>query len=179
MYDPKKLTPSTVRSYDIKANQLDDSYYSPCASVFTLQAHLLAYESLPDFRSDIFDELIARTHTDLIAVMEGTDPLGYCRQNDLKEEGVTALLAANITKVFEQYCQCAATDSSATDDVRHRAMILHQSALNVGEKGGDVDIGLYYRFLSDDEYVHKGRRMLFPFLFVEFTKERTRPIEQK
>lgn len=170
------VSQSSVKSDDIKAHQLDNSYYSPCSNAFVLMAHMLAFGTLPDASCNRLRELISCTHSDLIAAMNGSDPLGYCSQKHLKEEGITALLTANMYKCFMAYCQCH--DLSA--DFADRVSIMHQSILATKAGKGDMDIALFYRFWNTDHgFIHQGFKVLYPLLFIEFTKTSTKSVDKK
>jgi hypothetical protein len=175
LYEPS-ATPSSVKSEDIQVNQLDDAYYSPCANAFTLIAHRLAYETLPNIQSARLIGQIKTTSSDLKVAMTGGDPLGYCSQKHLKEEGITSLLTANISKCFSGYCR----QLELGDEIEDRVSIMHQSILKTTAGRGDIDISLFYRFLqTDKEFVHSGLAALFPLMFIEFTKTTTKTVDKK
>eukprot|EP01039_Chlorochromonas_danica_P003747 gene3747-4096_t len=175
LYEPS-VAPSSVKSEDIKDNQLDDAYYSPCANIFSLIAHRLAYQILPNVQSDRLMDQIKMTLSDLKVAMVGSDPLGYCSQKHMKEEGITSLFAANISRCFSEFCRLKGLGKEMED----RVSIMHQSMLNTKAGKGGMDIGLFYRFLqTDKEFVHRGSTALFPLLFIEFTKTATMSIDKK
>jgi hypothetical protein len=175
LYVPS-ISPSSVKSEDIKTNQLDDTYYSPCANSFVMVAHSLAFESLPNIQSHRLIKQIDCTYADLMSAMTGIEPLGYCSQKHLKEEGITALLTANITKCFSEYCRCQKLDIEIDD----RVSIMHKSILTTKAGKGDMDIALFYRFFqTDGHFVHSGFKALFPLLFIEFTKTTTKSVDKK
>jgi hypothetical protein len=165
----------------VEDNWLDDDYHSPCANLFTLTVHKLALEELPNLSSRL-DRQISRTHSDLMAAMNGSDPFGYCSQPSLKEEGVTALLVSNISKCFAEYCHCLQIE----EDVVDRVSIMHQGVVvtSLDERGkrrtADIDISMFYRFLhTDKNSIRSCFEMLFPLCFVEFTKESTKSVNGK
>jgi hypothetical protein len=181
LYVPNKPL-SSIESADIKGNQLDDTYYSPCANPFILIAHCLVYGPLSNIRSPRFTELVATTLSDLLAALSGSEPLGYCSHERRKrrwkgEGGITALFTANITKCFTEYCCCKGLNSKIAD----RVSIIHRGYLSPDSgRGGDVDIAMFYRFLEADEgFVHNGLKILFPLLFIEFAEAATTTIEDK
>ena len=74
----------------------------------------------------------------------GAENVGYCSQKRIKKEGITALLASNISKCFFEYC-CNDTT------LQNRVVIMHQNYLkNKNMKDGSVDVSLFYRFESTD-----------------------------
>jgi hypothetical protein len=167
-----KDAPSSVKSDTIKENQLDDKYYSPCANTFMLTAHILAFKDLPPPQSSQLREQFNQTYSDLTAAMESSETLGYCSQV-LREEGVTALFAANISKCFHTFCS-----EKGNSETEKRVSIMHQSGLEIPGKGTscEMDISLFYRFIQSDIFKSDA---LFPFLFFEFTKTKTKSIEEK
>lgn len=116
------------------------------------------------------------TIVDLHASMSGSEPLGYCSQQRLFEEGVSALLTDNISKCFSEYCRCMQLQNTFAD----RVSIMHQSGLKSTSRKAEVDISLFYRFLPSDPFMNReGYRTLFPLLFMEFTKTASKSIDQK
>lgn len=175
LYEPT-IPPSRITISDIKKNQLDDRYYSPCANTFTLVAHRLAYENLPRAQSSRLTDLIEMTLSDMEAAVSGSDPLGYCSQRDLDEESITALLTANISLCFSEYCRCR----NVGNDVEDRVSIMNQSTMMTKAGKASMDISLFYRFLKTDEmFVHRGCAALFPLLFMTFTTTANSTIEEK
>jgi len=167
LYEPSS-PPSRIKSVDIKENQFDDTYYSPCGNTFILIAHCLAFQTLEKIKSDKLCDQIETTYLDLKAAISGKEPNGYCSQNNLKEGGVTALLTANISKCFLEFCRY-----HHRDKIEERVSIMHQSTVG----NGDMDIGLFYRFFPKDENVNF--KSLFPFVFIEFMKTSNKGIESK
>ena len=160
------MAPSSIKSADIKINQLDDTYYSPCANTFTLKANCLAFETLQKIGSTQLNSLIDITLSDLTAAMTGDDKLGYCSQH-LREEGITSLLSSNISKCFTEYCQNLSLD----EEIRTRVSIMHQCILNTEAGKGEMDIAMFYQFHEADvDFVHQPCEALFPLMFIEFTK---------
>jgi hypothetical protein len=141
-----------------------------------LIAHVLAYEVLPNVQSGRLIDQIEMTFSDLKVAMSGSDPLGYCHQKHLKEEGITSLLTANISRCFSEYCRCM----KLGNEIEDRVSIMHQSILSTKAGKGDMDISLFYRFLQTDKnFVHRGCTALFPLLFIEFTKTATKSVDKK
>lgn len=141
-------------------------------------AHRLAYEIPPHDRLSVrLGHQIEMLLSDLKVAMSGSDLLGYCSQKRLREEGITALLTANISRCFSEYCRCMGHGNEIED----RVSIMHQSTLRRPNVNWFVDISLFYRFLTTDKgFVHSHRAALFPLLFIEFTKTSTsKPIDKK
>ena len=138
-------------------------------------AHCLAFETIPDIRPQKLRRQLDRTFTDLQTSMFQPEPLGYCSQH-LNEEGVTALLTANISKCFFEYCRCR----NVEDRMYEHVSIMHQSVLNTAAGRGELDMSLFYRFDETDEgFVHNRYKVLFPLLFMEFTKTSYKSIPNK
>jgi len=127
LYEPSS-PPSRIKSVDIKENQFDDTYYSPCGNTFILIAHCLAFQTLEKIKSDKLCDQIETTYLDLKAAISGKEPNGYCSQNNLKEGGVTALLTANISKCFLEFCRY-----HHRDKIEERVSIMHQSTVGKGD----------------------------------------------
>lgn len=83
--------------------------------------------------------------------MLGSEPYGYCSQERLFEEGVSALLTANISKCFSEYCHYLQLQNTFAD----RVSIMHQSGLKSASRKAEVDISLYYRFLPSDPFMNR------------------------
>ena len=58
-------------------------------------------------------------------------------------------------------------------NIEDRVTIMHQCAvIKTKSEGGYIDISLFYRFLkTEKEFVHRGHKVLFPLVFIEFTKQ--------
>ena len=177
--------PSSVKSEDIKRDTLDENYYSPCANSFFLEAHFLAFQILPNIQSSRFTiQVNIMLYSELMMMMtvlsQGYESLGYLRQVSFREEGVTALLTANISKCFDEYCRL----KGLSQDFIDRAVIMHQSTVTTSSRkrccGGIIDIALFLRsYQSDTDFAYSPSKTLFPLLFIEFTKTSTKTVEEK
>eukprot|EP01031_Cornospumella_fuschlensis_P050655 gene50655-61959_t len=98
--------------------------------------------------------------------MDGRHKVGYCGQQGLPEQGVSALLTANLSKCFGEYCRCENMDTTIED----RTSILHQSCLTSASAGGaSADIALYFRFVqAEADAVFAGLGALIPVAFITF-----------
>ena len=133
LYEPS-VSLSCVKSEDIKLNQLDEDYYSPCANSFVLLVNCYAYQPLPKVESIRLRDLINTTFSDLQVAMTGSEPLGYCSQKHLKEEGITSLLTSNVSKCFLEYCRCL----KLGDEIEDRVSIMHKSYVHTKAGKGDI-----------------------------------------
>lgn len=85
------------------------------------------------------------------------------------------MLTANISRCFSEYCRCL----SLGNEMEDRVSIMHQSYLRVKGCQGNLDISLFYRFLPDDDNFVHNCTVLFPLLFIEFTKTATKTVDKK
>lgn len=179
LYIPS-VPPSSVTSDIINANQRDCSLYSPCSNSFVAVATCLAYEQLaPQQQEDDakMDKLVGTLMDDISAAFDPSHSMGYCSQRRMKEEGITALLTANLEKCYSQYC--SQQESSSLPLQSERTYFMHQCTTTEGIKG-NIDIGLFYRFEeTDTSFFQKGSRVLYPMGFIEFTKTSTKQISEK
>jgi len=167
LYKPT-LSASSISYVEIEKFQLDDKYYSPCANTFILIANCLAFGTLENIQGTRLMASINANFLDFKMVLKGHELYGYCSQKKIKENGVTALLTANISKNFMELCRNLEMDVEFSD----RVSIMHQGSLKTVAGKGNMDISLFYRFQQTDiNFVHSGCAALFPFLFIEFHKE--------
>ena len=173
LYIPE-AAPSSVTESMISETQLDQTFYSSCSDVFVLEAMLLAFDT-PANCSDNMRWLIANMHCEIKESMCHTHSAGYCWGPSLfmREEGITAVLASNISKAYTEYCRI---QNRINQD--SKTVIMHQPVVSQ-DISGEVDIGLFYRFeTSDDQFIHKCKALM-PMIFIEFTKTTTKSLLKK
>ena len=162
------IAPSQATSQYVKEHQSDLNYYTPCSNNFLLKSHLLAYEDINDEIKvpndlDLCTE-IERMYSDIGSAFKG-DGTGYLGQKGLHEEGITALLTSNLHTCFMNYS--IHRGKSMVKDVS----IMHQSSIrDENNNHYSIDIMLCYR---------RETQQLLPLMFFEFTKTRTKTIEEK
>jgi len=168
LYSPD-VAPSSVRSAHIRYFQLNDNYYSPCSGLFLLEAHILAYKSYDAINDEVFHKNMVTTINDLTNTH---DEIGYLSVAH-DEEGISALLTANISSCFNRFCTI-----TNNNELLNRSIIMHQCEVKgPTKKKGKLDIGIFYRFLSTDEFVFKCN-CISAFVFIEFTKLSTKSVEE-
>jgi hypothetical protein len=102
----RAVAPSSVTSENIRDSHLDETYFSPSANSFCMKAHCLAYVKFhAEMQSSSFLNVMKLTHSDLLSAFNGNQSIGYCGKVGLYKEGITALLAAIVSKSFNAYCQ--------------------------------------------------------------------------
>ena len=139
-----------------------------------LVAHILAFENVAlIMESERLIKHIGWALSDLKAAIRGEDSIGYCNQKRHREEGITALLAANISKCFTEYCLCKDLPATFSDQLS----IMHQATAGKG----CLDISLFYhrRIQSMVGTMRHLDTSLCPLLFIEFTKTSTDNVNSK
>lgn len=154
--------------------EVQNSYYSPCASIFILKACINIYSSIP-CRSSECDVLSKDCYHDMYSSLSASHRLVYCAQTFVEEKHVTARLVSNFQLLLMQYqkdCVMLPQD--------HRIAIQHQSPCMLNAQScGFTDFAVYYRYRKEDNYVFRGEDCLYPFAFCEFAIESNQLLSKK
>lgn len=174
--------PSTVPS-KIVATEVDkfrdSNIYSPTSNIFLTKAHIFAYSTLIRPLTEKTVRLLSRTLIDLEHLIgnynaygdkQPAEPFGYACQKAMKEQGITALLTANISNCIMSYLSDNGGDFPSIE--AEKLYLMHQSCSQVRAQGDcAVALSWYYRFMDEElERFPQKNSVLFPMAFLEFGK---------
>eukprot|EP00981_Chlorochromonas_danica_P008760 scaffold2308_cov164-Ochromonas_danica.AAC.10 len=176
LYTPSEA-PSSIEKEAIDAHQRGHTMFSPCSNSFVVVATCLAYEQIAAQQDARMIKLGEMVVDDVNAALNNQHSMGYCSQKKMKEEGITALLTSNLEKCYNHYC--SQQKPSLLPLQNEKTYFMHQCATTEAIKG-NVDIGVFYKFEeTDSSFFVKGRRVIYPMGFFEFTKTSTKQIPDK
>jgi hypothetical protein len=104
---------------------------------------------------------------DYQACFQSLNTLGYLSQDGLIDDGISAILEADISECFRQL---AANNN-------HGMLYCHQAQLL--DVRGFMDISCFARIMENESEVLSNQKCLYPLSFIEITKNNTKTIHGK
>jgi hypothetical protein len=167
LYTPS-VAASSVKSEHIKEEQLDQRIYTPCCNKFVIDALRILYN--PPRRSAFSQEFIDSVTLlieDYQACFDCPNSLGYLSQDGLIEDGISAILEADISECFRQLAA----------DNKHDMLYCHHAQLL--DVRGFMDISCFARIMENESEVLSNQKCLYPLSFIEITKNNNKTIHGK